>query len=60
MALKAYDSTLARIAGNIASGLVTKSLEENRPLNIKWTAEYAIDIAREIIRQLTDAQGVVD
>lgn len=50
MAEKKYDTTLARIAGNIAAGLVG-----SREWPVEQIADTAVTIARAIVDELTPA-----
>lgn len=47
-----YDSTIARIAGNIASGLVNVNTTSGSEL--KLIADTAVRLAKEIVAQLRE------
>ena len=48
-----YDTSLARMAGNIASGLMSQIIvKEWKPHNGDWVADVSIDVADRIIRRL--------
>ena len=51
---KDYDSTLARMAGNIAAGCVGNIHTNSDPEEI---AKYSVTIAKEIIRLLKETHG---
>jgi predicted nucleic acid-binding protein len=46
-----YDTTLARIAGNIAAGLVRRD-DYLGPEGTAWIAEVAVDLARQIVTHI--------
>lgn len=51
---KPYDSTLARIAGNIAAGMIRVTSDHDH------IANASINIAKRIVRQLTEEQAQQD
>lgn len=60
MSLKKYDSTVARIAGNIASGLAEKLLTRtDRTVDEDVVARDCVSLARAIVREVerTEEKG---
>jgi hypothetical protein len=52
MTPKPYDTTVARIAGNIASGLATRDDILNHPADEEPLAQIAVRIARLVIAEV--------
>ncbi len=59
MAQRKYDSTVARIAGNIAAGLVTNDYQEGYH-SAKWFAREAVAIARAIVAEVEHIESEME
>ena len=62
MEKRKYDSTVARIAGNIAAGLTSdlsrKELDENGPHD--WVVLRSVSLARAIVAEVERTEPVAD
>lgn len=54
MTVKKYDSTVARIAGNIASGMA----EDIYKGRVKYVAEMSVNMARAIVAEVERTEPV--
>lgn len=50
--MKKYDSTIARVAGNIASGLVRVRDDEDEPHADEVIVERSVSLARAIVAEV--------